>query len=187
MTTSTARRIRLLAGVLLGLALGPLTPPAAAQAQTFDRPTIRVAGFGGASLRQGLTGLAIAEHALTVSGRLTWLRRGFRPWVQGEYFTRPGLECPGGIVCNEDGWTALVGVAAPLSARSDFQPGVHPYLLGGVGWAFSVENQFSYLFGVGAAFAFTRRIAPSLEIRWEDFPALTNVVMLTLGLRIDLF
>ena len=108
--------------------------------------------------------------------------------MQAERFVRPDFECSLPLVCNERGWTALAGVSAPLAGRSnDTEPGVHPYLLAGIGWAFSEENRFAYTMGVGAAFPIFRWFAPSLEVRWEDLPGIRNVVMINVGLRLDLF
>lgn len=165
--------------------------PAAAQrsgrlVQGGETGAIRVSGFAAGSWRGGPGGLRLAEDVLSVSGRFTLARFGFQPWIQGEYFTRPDLQCLPGVPCNDDGWTVLAGVVAPLSVR-DTQPGLHLYLLGGIGWAFSAENRFTYLMGLGGAYAVTRRIAPSMEVRWEDPPGIKNVVMVNLGLRLDLF
>ena len=175
--------------LVLGLALAPLARPAPAAAQAaVDRASIRVTGFGGVSLRQGIDRLRLAEDVLSVSARLTLPRRsGLMPWVQAERFVRPDLDCTLPLACNERGWTALGGVTAPLSGRSnDTGPGVHPYLLAGIGWAFSEENRFAYTMGVGAAFPIFQWLAPSLEVRWEDLPGIRNVVMINLGLRLDL-
>jgi hypothetical protein len=110
---------------------------------------------------------------------------GFQPWLQVERFVRPDFICTPPLPCNDAGWTALVGVTAPFF-RGD-QAGLNPYLLGGVGWAFSEENRFAYAMGLGFAFRVIPRLAPTLEFRWEDLPGIRNVVMVNLGLRVELF
>lgn len=173
--------------LLAALTAALLLVAAPGAAQSVDPGTVRVSVFGGGSIREDPTGLGIAEDVLSVSARLTLPLQGrFQPWVQGEFFTRPDLECPAVLDCNADGVTALAGVVAPFSA-DDTRPGFHPYFLGGVGWAFSDEDRFAFVLGIGGAFAFSRRVAPSLEVRWEDFPGIRNVMMVNLGVRLDLF
>ncbi|MGK7310753.1 MAG: hypothetical protein ACN0LA_00805 [Candidatus Longimicrobiales bacterium M2_2A_002] len=172
---------------LAALAAVLLVAAAPASAQAVDPGAIRVSVFGGGSVREGLSGLGIAQDVLSLSARVTLPFQGrLQPWVQGELFTRPDLECPQTLECNTDGVTVLAGVVAPVTA-ADAEPGLHPYFLGGIGWAFSEEDRFAYLLGIGGAFAFSRRIAPSLEVRWEDLPGIRNVMMVNLGVRLDLF
>ena len=151
-----------------------------------DRPIVRLTPLVGGSMRERPDGLAFADDVRSVSVRATLPRRGLQPWVQIEAFRRPILVCQTGIPCNTEGWTALAGVVAPISPN-DMEPGVHPYFLGGIGWAFSEESQYAYTLGAGVAVALTRRVAPSAEVRWEDLPGIRNVMMLNLGLRVDLF
>ena len=172
-----------LAAILVGAAPGEAQD---ADAPSRDRPVVRLTPFVGGSLRERPDGLGLADDVRSLSLRATLPRRGFQPWAQIEAFSRPNLECPAGIPCNTEGWTALVGVVAPITPN-DLEPGAHPYFLGGVGWAFSEEDQFAYTVGAGVALALTRRLAPSAEVRWEELPGIRNVVMLNLGLRIDLF
>lgn len=161
--------------------------PAAAQREP-DEAAVRVTAYGGVSLREGLGGLRWAKDVASTSVRLTRPHRvGVQPWIQLERFVRPDFECLPSLACNDTGWTALVGMVAPFGG-ADTRPGVlHPYLLAGVGWAFSDENRFAYAMGLGAAFPVVRRFAPAVEIRWEDLPGIRNVVMVNLGLRVDLF
>ena len=166
----------------LGLAAG-----APAAAQTPEGPALRVRVLAGGSIRQKPNGLAIAEDVRTLAARLTLPRQArLQPWVQAQAFTRPGLACDGSLPCNTGGWTALVGVTAPFSA-DDLEPGVHSHLLAGIGWGFSEQDRFAYLVGAGMTFAWMPRLAPTLEVRWEDFPGIQNVIMIHVGLRIDLF
>lgn len=172
---------------LVALAAILLVAAAPASAQRGDAGAVRVSVFGGGSIREDISGLGVAEDVLTVSARVTLPFQGrIQPWVQGELFTRPDLECPLTLECNTDGVTALAGFVAPVTAV-DTEPGLHPYFLGGIGWAFSEEDRFAYVLGVGGAFAFSRRIAPSLEVRWEDLPGIRNIMMVNLGVRLDLF
>ncbi|MFO7895244.1 MAG: hypothetical protein R6U63_16140 [Longimicrobiales bacterium] len=172
----------------LALVLAAVFWPAAAHGQTPDPAAIRVSAFGGVSFRDGLTGLNVAKDVQSLSVRLTLPRQTeIQPWVQGEYFVRPDFECLSALPCSDAGWTALAGVTAPISTSGDTDPGVHPYLLAGVGWAFSAEDRFAYVLGVGLAMVVTHRVAPSLEFRWEDLPGIRNVLMVDLGLRLDLF
>lgn len=172
----------------LALALAVLAWPAAAHGQAPDPPAIRVSAFGGVSFRDGPTGLRVAQDVQSLSARVTLPRQtGLQPWVQGEYFVRPDFECLPTLPCNDAGWTALAGVTAPASVHGDTHRGAHAYLLAGVGWAFSAEDRFAYVLGLGLAVVVTHRVAPSLEIRWEDLPGIRNVLMVDLGLRLDLF
>lgn len=176
------------AGTLLAaLTAALLLLPAPGTAQSVDPGAIRVSVFGGGSLREDPTGLGVAQDVLSVAARVTLPVQGrFQPWLQVERFTRPELECPAPLQCNTEGMTALAGLVAPFT-RNDTEPGVHPYLVGGVGWAFSDEDQFAYVLGIGGAYAVSRRIAPSVEVRWEDLPGIRNVLMVNLGVRLDLF
>lgn len=187
---TVARRAATRCAPVLGLALtlAVVAWPAAAHGQTPDPAAIRVSAFGGFSFREGITGLNVAKDVQSLSARLTLPRQtGLQPWVQGEYFVRPGFECLPTLPCNDAGWTALAGVTASASVQDDTEPGVHPYLLAGVGWAFSAEDRFAYVLGLGLAVVVTHRVAPSLEFRWEDLPGIRNVLMVDLGLRLDLF
>jgi hypothetical protein len=173
--------------VLVGLVVLMAAPQPAA-AQGYEPALVRVTGFGGVSLRQGITGFRIAEDVRSASVRVTWVRSRLRPWVQAERFVRPALECQPPLTCNEDGWTALVGVSPAFSpGGADTGPGLHPYVTTAIGWAFAEQDQFAYLLGVGAALPITPWLAPSLEFRWEDLPGIRNVLMMTAGIRLDLF
>lgn len=167
------------------LCLAGATTAAAAQ-EPGERAALRVSGFVAGSLREGPAGFGVARDVVSFSARLMLPRAGPQPWAQVSGFRRPDLECLAGVPCNEDGWTALVGVVQPLSP-DDTRPGLNPYLIGGIGYAFSAEDRFSYVFGIGAAFPFDRRVAPSVELRWEDLPGIRNVLMVNIGLRLDLF
>ena len=177
--------LRMLTGAVVSVMLLAGGGPVAAQ--DGDRATVRVSGFAAASVREGVTGLRFAEDVLTYSARLTLpYQSAYQPWVQAGLFTRPELECPPGLTCSTEGVTVLAGVVAPLS-RDDTGPGAHPYFLGGVGWAFAEEDRFAYVLGLGGAYAVSGRVAPSVEVRWEDLPGIRNVMMVSLGLRLDLF
>lgn len=173
---------------ILGLAaVLVLAGGAPAAAQTPEGPALRVRVLAGGSVRQKPTRIAIAEDVRTLAARLTLPRQArLQPWIQAQAFTRPRLVCPETLACNTDGWTALIGVTAPFSA-DDLEPGVHSHLVAGIGWGFSEQDRFAYLFGGGMTFAVIPRLAPTLEVRWEDFPGIQNVIMVNLGLRIDLF
>lgn len=173
-------------GLVLALLAG--TGLAHADAQEPREPAlVRAAAFVAGSLREGPTGLGVARDVRSVSFRLEMPRPGSaQPWVQIAGFLRPDLECPPEVPCNTDGRVALAGLTLPLSL-DDTRPGVHPYFVAGAGAAFSTERAFAYLMGIGAAIPLTPRVAPALEIRWETLPGIRNVVMATLGLRVDLF
>lgn len=165
--------------------MGAWTAHAAAQGGA-DRPAVRVTAYGGASLRDGVGGLRWAEDVLSTGVRLTYPRRvGYEPWLQAERFVRPDFDCTPPLACNDSGWTALAGVTARFVGGNE--PGVHPYLLAGVGWAFSEENRFAWTMGLGFAFQVIPRLAPTLEVRWEDLPGIQNVATVNLGLRVELF
>lgn len=161
--------------------------PTLAAAQGDDEPaTVRVSAFVAGSLREGPSGFGVARDVRSYSARVTLPWPGLQPWAQLGGFYRPDYECLAEVPCNDEGWTALVGVVQSLSP-DDTRPGLNPYLVGGIGAAFSEEDQFAYILGIGAAYPFNRRVAPSVELRWEDLPGITNVLMVNLGLRFDLF
>lgn len=172
------------AWALAALLLVMWTAPAAAQED--DRATLRLSGFVAGSLREGPAGFGVARDVRSFTVRLTVPRLGLQPWAQVGGFYRPDFECIAGVPCNDEGWTALVGVVGPLSP-DDTRPGVQPYLVGGIGAAFSEEDQFAYILGIGASVPLNPRVAPSVELRWEDLPGITNVLMVNLGLRLDVF
>lgn len=170
------------------MALMALARPAPASAQRIDRQgLVRVSAFAAGSFREGPTGFGVARDVVSYSLRLTLPRgAGMHPWLQAGWFVRPDLECPADLTCNTEGWTARGGVTLPLST-DDTRPGLHPYLLAGIGMAFSEEDELSWLFGFGTALALTPRLAPALELHWDQLPGIRNVLMLNLGLRIGLF
>ncbi len=177
-------RFGILFGVLTTLAA---LVPLPTLAQGYEPALIRVTGYGGVSLREGITGFRFAEDVRSASVRVTWLRSRLHPWLQAERFVRPGLECQPPLTCIENGWTALVGVSPAFTAGADTEPGVHSYVTTAIGWAFAEEDRFAYLLGIGAAFPITPWLAPSLEFRYEDLPGIRNVLMMNLGIRLDLF
>lgn len=179
-------RLRMLVTAIGAAALMAAAAPVAAQSG--DGGAVRVSVFGAGSMREGISGLQFAQDVVAFSARVTLPRQSaYQPWVQVQRFTRPDLVCPDGITCTTEGVTALAGVVAPFT-RNDREPGVlHPYFLGGIGWVFAEQEQFAYVLGVGGAYAVTGRLAPSLEVRWEDLPGIRNVMMVSLGLRLDLF
>lgn len=172
--------------MLAALAVMVGSVPAAAQ-EPSEAALVRTSAFVAGSLREGLDGFGVARDVRSLSFRVAVPRRqAMQPWLQLGRFVRPDLECPQGVACNVDGWTALVGAVFPLSADAT-RPGVHPHLVGGVGGAFSAQDKLVYLLGVGAAVPLAPRVAPVIEFRWEDLPGIRNVLMATFGLRVDLF
>jgi hypothetical protein len=170
-------------------ALAVLAGPEAGSAQRMGSGTgLRVTGLVGGSFQDSPTaGLGLARDVVSYSLRLS-LRRGngIQPWVQGGWFTRPDLVCPADLVCSSEGWTLRGGAVMPFFP-DDTRPGVQPYLLAGLGGAFSERNRFSVLLGIGAAVPLTRWFAPVVELQWDQLPEISNVLMVNLGLRIDLF
>ena len=168
-------------------ALMALACVAPSSAQRIDgQGRVRMSAFAAGSFREGPDGFGVARDVVSYSLRLTLPRgMGLHPWVQAGRFIRPDLECPADLTCNADGWTARGGVTLPLST-DDTRPGFHPYLVGGIGMAFSEQDELSWLFGFGSALALTPRIAPAVELYWDQLPGIRNVLMLSLGLRISL-
>lgn len=169
-------------------ALLMLAGPAPIRAQGIDRQgLVRVSAFVGGSFRDSPAGFGVARDVVSYSLRLSLPRgAGMHPWLQAGRFVRPDLECPAELTCNTEGWTARVGVTLPLST-DDTRPGLHPYLVGGIGMAFAEEDELSWLVGFGTALALTPRVAPVLELHWDQLPGIRNVLMLNVGLRIGLF
>ncbi len=161
--------------------------PGHALGQESGQGALRVTGMVGGSLRDGLNGFGVARDVVNFSVRLSLPKGlGIQPWVQAGGFNRPDLICEAALPCNTEGWTLRGGVALPFSP-DDSRPGVHPYMIGGIGAAFAEEDTFSWLLGIGTSYSLTPRLAPVFELRWEDLPGIRNVLMLNLGLRLDLF
>lgn len=168
-------------------ALAVLTWPETGSAQRPGSGTgLRVTGLVGGSFREGPSGFGVARDVVTYSVRLS-LRRGMglQPWVQAGGFTRPDLTCLPDLPCSSEGWTLRGGVVLPFSP-DDTRPGVQPYLVGGLGGAFSEQDRFSVALGIGVAVPLAPWFAPVVELQWDQLPGISNVLMVNLGLRIDL-
>lgn len=174
--------------MVVAMALAALVAPEAGSAQRPGSGTgIRVTGLAGGSFREGPSGFGLARDVVTYSLRLS-LRSGlgFQPWIQAGQFTRPDLVCPSALPCSSEGWHLRGGVVLPFSP-DDTGPGVHLYLLGGLGGAFSEQDRFSVVLGIGGSVPLTPWFAPVVEVHWDQLPGISNVVMANLGVRIDLF
>ena len=152
---------------------------------------IRLTATAGISFREGPDGFRVGRDARAAALRVQVVRSAsFHPWLEVGAFQRPDLDCvahPDGLPCNDDGWTLRAGASLPFASDDRRQSGLAGELLAGAGVGLSQERALSYLLGIEVQWLVSRRVAPSFSIRWERFPGLTNVVMGTAGLRLDLF
>lgn len=188
-------RARLFEAVSACALVGLLTAlPAGATAQVFppgaeaepDESGIRIAitGYGAGSVRQGFSGVRIAQDMVSYGGRVTWIRSfGSRPWIDGGAFFRPHFECPPERACTDEGWLARAGVTLPITPAG--ASGFQAALLAGVGAAVAEEASPSYLFGLTFHWPLVPHLSPVLELRWEHLVEI-NFTMLAVGARLDL-
>lgn len=173
-------RLGLTTAVLLGLAATP--PPIAGQ----ETPSTRfhITADAGVSLQDGFDGPRIGQDMVTYGLRLTAARERLHPWIDGGRFVRPDFACVSGLDCNDSGWLARAGLAAPFAGGHDTS-GLNVEARAGVGAGFSDETSASYLLGVTLLWRAIPRIAPGIEFRWEHIAGI-NFTMLAAAIRIDL-
>ena len=143
---------------------------------------LAITPWGGFSMRQNIGRIAF-DDVVHAGLRLELRRWRTWPFVQFDRFVRPGLECVEPFTCYDEGWQIRGGVTAGMP--DDTQPGLHSAVALGLGAGIvDGEASFTYLGGLGLHYNIAPRLAPRLEIRWERYPGIKNIVVAALGLRL---
>lgn len=173
-------RLGLTTAMLLGLAATP--PPLAGQ----EAPSMRfhITADAGVSLQDGPSGVRFGRDMVSYGLRLTMARGQLHPWLDGARFDRPDLHCVSGLACNDSGWLARAGIAAPLAGDRD-TAGPTAEARAGVGAGFADETAPSYLLGLTLLWRGIPWVVPGVEFRWEHIAGI-NFTMLAAGIRIGL-
>lgn len=180
---------------MLAVALLLASAPAAAQVSAASEPEpaggpgLRLTGTAGLSIREGPGQFRFGQDVRSAALRLQLaLRERPHPWVEAGVHERPDLDCDGvGVPCSETGATLRAGVSLPLISAADTdRPGLQGELLGGIGAGFGAETELGYVLGLELQWRQWPPVLPVLGVRWERFPHLSNVLMATLGLRLDI-